>query len=398
MGPHPHSLALRRSQTRYPRAGPRALVSPKPSPMTVADPSPTPPEVSARDKFHCPACGAEANWNPAKQKLICPFCGTESPATLQTRGAATVIVEHPLVEALRNIPDSARGWQAEKISVKCQSCQAISVFDAGKVGDRCAFCGSTALVPYDQVKDVFTPESLLPLKVDEDRARDLIRAWYGRQWLAPNAFSAKALTDTVKGVYLPYWTFDAKASASWTAESGTYYYVRENNQTVQKVRWTPASGSLTHDFDDELVCASRGVDPDKLRRVEPFPTGTLVPYDAGYLAGWTVERYQIDLVAAAERSRQQMQSELESLCARQVPGDTHRDLQVDATYTDQTFKHILAPIWLMTYVYGPKSYQVVVNGVTGSISGSRPWSLIKITLLVIVALILVAIIASLNHR
>jgi Zn finger protein HypA/HybF involved in hydrogenase expression len=364
--------------------------------MGVTDGAASP--TTARDKFHCPACGAEANWNPAKQKLICPFCGTESPATLQMRGAETVIVEHPLVEALRSIPDSARGWQAEKISVRCQSCQAISVFDAGKVGERCAFCGSTALVPYEQVKDVFRPESLLPLKIDEPRARDLIRAWYGRQWLAPNRFSARALTDTVKGVYLPYWTFDADASATWTAEAGTYYYVRENNQNVQKVRWTPASGSLTHVFDDDLVCGSRGVEPGKLRRIEPFPTGTLVPYDPGYLAGWTVERYQIDLVAAAERSRQQMEAAVESLCARQVPGDTYRDLRVDATFTDQTFKHILAPIWLMSYVYGATSYQVVVNGVTGSIAGSRPWSWIKVTLLVITVLILVAIVASLNSK
>src|SRR6266576_2995231 len=100
------------------------------------------PVASARQKFHCPACGAEANWNPAKQALVCPFCGAESPATLQTRGANTVIVEHDLAAALRAIPDSARGWQADKISVRCQSCQAISVFDAAQVGKRCDFCGS----------------------------------------------------------------------------------------------------------------------------------------------------------------------------------------------------------------------------------------------------------------
>jgi Zn finger protein HypA/HybF involved in hydrogenase expression len=351
--------------------------------------------ASARQKFHCPACGAEAIWNPTKQALICPFCGAESPATLTTRGADTIIVEHDLAAALRAIPDSARGWAAIKTSVRCQSCQAISVFDPEHVGKRCEFCGSTALVPYEQVKDAFRPESLLPLKVAEPQARDLIRRWYRRQWLAPNKFSAKALTDTVKGIYLPYWTFDAKADAQWTAESGAYYYVQRNNKRERRVRWTPASGSLTHVFDDALVCASVGVDAAKLRGIEPFPTGTLIPFDPGYLAGWTVERYQIDLVAAAERARERMMEHLRELCAEQVPGDTHRNLVVNATFSDQTFKHILAPVWLLTYVYGAKSFQVVVNGVTGAIAGSRPWSAIKVTLLILF-LLFVFILVSYN--
>jgi Zn finger protein HypA/HybF involved in hydrogenase expression len=353
-------------------------------------------EVDARAKFHCPACGAEAHWNPTKQALICPFCGTESPATLEVRDAETVIVEHDLVAALRGIPDSARGWQAEKTSVRCQSCQAISVFDADKVGKRCDFCGSASLVPYEQVKDAFRPESLLPLKISESDARDRIRAWYSHQWFAPNAFSKRALTDTVHGVYLPYWTFDAKVDATWTAESGTYYYVQQGDKRVRQVRWSPASGELSHAFDDELVCASLGVDASRLRGVEPFPTDTLVPYDAGYLSGWTVERYQIDLVAASTRSRSVMDEKLRELCAGQVPGDTYRNLDVNATYSDQTFKHILAPIWLLTYTYGPKSYQVVVNGITGQMAGSRPWSWIKISLAVLAALIVIWVIAMLS--
>src|SRR4029077_8165367 len=157
--------------------------------------------ATARAKYHCPACGAEANWYPAKQALICPFCGTESPAKLETLSGDTAIVEHDLVEALRTIPDSARGWRAEKTSVKCQSCQAISVLDPDKVGSRCAFCGSAQLVPYTQVKDAFSPESLLPMKLSESQARDAIRGWYKRQWLAPNALNARAMTDTVKGIY-----------------------------------------------------------------------------------------------------------------------------------------------------------------------------------------------------
>lgn len=350
--------------------------------------------ATARQKFQCPACGADAHWNAAKQALVCPFCGTESPATLQRHGVDTVIVEHDLVAALREIPDSARGWRTAKVAVRCQSCQAISVFDPERVGQRCEFCGSAQLVPYEQIKEPFSPESLLPFAVDEGRARDLVRAWYSRQWLAPNNLAKRALTDTVHGIYVPYWTFDAKVHATWSAESGTYYYESVGGKRTQKVRWSYASGELNHAFDDELVAASTGVSATLLRRIEPFPTAALIPYDPGYLAGWTVERYQIDLVNAAARSRAAMDEKVRQLCAADVPGDTHRNLQVASTYSDQRFKHILLPVWLLTFTYGQKAYQVVANGATGTIAGERPWSWIKIALLILVVLLVLYLFQS----
>jgi len=354
--------------------------------------------ATARQKFACPACGAEAHWNPAKHTLSCPFCGTESPATLQTRGADTVIVEHDLVRALRDIPDSQRGWRTDKVSVKCQSCQAISVFDPTRIGQRCEFCGSAQLVPYEQVKEAFSPESLLPFGISDAQARDLVRAWYGRQWFAPNALKKGALTDTVHGIYLPYWTFDAKVHANWTAESGRFYYVKIGNRTEQRVEWTPAAGQLDTAFDDELVAASTGVNPPLLRGIEPFPTDKLIPYDPGYLAGWTVERYQIDLVGAATRSRQTMDFKVRQQCSAEVPGDTQRNLNVQATYTDQTFKHILVPIWLLTYTYRGTSYQVVANGATGKMAGKHPWSWVKILFAILVALFVLWVIAMLKSN
>ena len=241
------------------------------------------------------------------------------------------------------------------------------------------------------MKDAFRPESLLALKVSESQARDRIREWYGSRWLAPNKLRSIALTDTVKGIYLAYWTFDANAYAAWTAESGTYYYVNQGNKRSRRVRWTPASGETSHFFDDQLVPASRGVNSEWLRAIEPFPTDALIPYDAGYLAGWTVERYQIDLVAAATTSKARMESRLRELCAAQIPGDTYRNLNVRATFSEQRFKHILVPVWLLTYVYGAKTYQVVINGVTGAVAGGRPWSWIKITLLILVSLIILVV-------
>jgi hypothetical protein len=360
-------------------------------------------ETAALAKFACPACGGEAVWNPAKQKLVCPFCGTESPAQL---GADGTILEHDLVTALRGLGDDLRGWPSDRREVRCQSCNAISVLDATRQAQTCQFCGSAQLVPYHEAKAALRPESVLPFRVAEAAARDGIRRWYGRLWLAPNALKRRALTDTVKGVYLPYWTFDAKADARWTAEAGHYYYTTEtyveNGQTrtrqVRQIRWEPAAGQLSHVFDDDLVCASVGVDPDLVRGVEPFPTAELKPYDPGFVAGWVVERYQIDLVAAAERAREAMMAKLTALCGAQVPGDTYRNLRVDADWSGQTFKHILAPIWLLSYSYGARKFQCVMNGVTGAIRGQYPKSPWKIALLVLAIIVVFVVVASLQGR
>src|SRR5262245_40749821 len=236
-------------------------------------------QAVAREKFACPACGAEAVWNQAKQALVCQYCGNTSPMEKPPDGTDPV-KEHDLVEALRNLPDEKRGWKSDKISVKCQSCQAISVLDPNRVAQRCEFCGSAQIVPYEQVKPPISPESLLPFTVDQTVVRDSLRKWYGSRWFAPGRLKSSALTDTLRGAYLPYWTFDARVDASWTAQSGYHYYETEsyrdsngNTQTrqVQRTRWQPSSGRLQHFFDDDLICASRGVHANLLRQIEPFP-------------------------------------------------------------------------------------------------------------------------------
>lgn len=359
-------------------------------------------ETAALSKFACPACGGQAVWNPAKQKLICPFCGTESPAKLDVTTGG--IIEHDLVTALRGITDDARGWKADVRQIKCQSCNAISVFDPSRQAQNCEFCGSAQLVPYAESKPAFRPESVLPFSISEVTARDRIRQWFGKLWLAPGALKRRALTDTVKGIYLPYWTFDAQADAQWTAEAGYYYYTTETytengrvqTRQVRNVRWEPAAGQLSHFFDDDLVCASVGVHSGLLRGIEPFPTPTLKPYDPGFVAGWIVERYQIDLVGAAQASRAAMDAKVQVMCAQQIPGDTYRSLNVHTSYSRQTFKHILAPVWLMTYTFGARSFQCVQNGVTGAIQGEYPKSPWKIALIVLAILIVVVIVMSLG--
>ncbi|MEO5712730.1 MAG: zinc ribbon domain-containing protein [Luteolibacter sp.] len=365
-------------------------------------------EVSALRKHPCPECGGDAEWNASKKALACPYCGTIVPWSDGEDPMGAAIVEHDLETALSSVQPEDRGLRAEKKSVKCESCQAISIFDPDRAAQRCDFCGSPSIVPMDDLRDVITPESLLPAVIPSTQVRDQLRQWYGSRWWAPNKLKRAAMTDTLHGIYLPYWTFDAHVDAYWTAEAGYHYYETEtyedsNGRTqtrqVQRTRWEDAAGQLAHFFDDDAVPGTVGVHTGLLRKVEPFPTLTdLKPYEPAYVRGWTVERYQVDLRQASEMSKQQMDATIYQLCSREVPGDTQRNLQVQSDYQGRTFKHVLVPVWLTTYTYGAKSFQVVVNGYTGKMAGEHPLSWVKITLAVLTAIIVIFIIIALNQR
>jgi hypothetical protein len=101
-----------------------------------------------------------------------------------------------------------------------------------------------------------------------------------------------------------------------------------------------------------------------------------------------VEQYQIDLIGAAQESRERMEQKIRAMCASQVPGDTHRNLQVQSEFSGQTFKHVLLPVWLVSYDYGSRSFQVLVNGVTGQVAGEHPWSFWKIFFLILMLALL----------
>jgi predicted RNA-binding Zn-ribbon protein involved in translation (DUF1610 family) len=362
-------------------------------------------EVSALEKHACPACGAQAEWNPTKQKLVCPFCGTESP--YQIDRDAGKVAERDLAGGLRDSAAAEPAWHEQRRSVQCQSCRAIMVYEADRVGQNCEFCGSPALVAYEEIKSPIRPEGVLPFKVDRNRVRDDIRNWWRSKWLAPGRLAKTALVDTVKSLYIPYWTFDARVHCPWDAEAGHYYYVpvegrdskgRRVVRQERRVRWEAASGVIDHTFDDELVPGTTGVDLRLLRQVEPFPTGECVPYDTAFLSGHIVEHYQVALTEASGASEAQMRTKLEQLCARQVPGDTYRNLVIHPVFSARTFKHLLVPIWLLVYMFGSKSYQVVVNGYTGRMAGRYPYSPWKIAFLVLLAIVALIVFVIANQN
>ena len=325
---------------------------------------------SALEKHPCPACGAQAEWNPGKQKLVCPFCGTESPYQVTATGE---IEELDLVRALREMPEDQRGWQTEKRTVQCRSCKAVSVFDPERVGQRCEFCGSPEIVDYEEIKAPIRPQSLLPFRVAEPAVREQIRRWYKSKWLAPGIAQVTragrhrprrlhSILDLRRAGRVPVGSrrgplllHDRDLSRQQGEHADAPGAARPLGARLGRRRALLRRRAGSRDAGD-LACAAASRS-SRFRRRSWWPT------TRSYLSGFVVEHYQIVLLDAATASEESMHQKLEEMCAAQVPGDTHRNLEIHPTFSSRTFKHILVPVWLLTYTYGARIFHVLVNGV-----------------------------------
>jgi hypothetical protein len=313
-------------------------------------------ESVALSKFACPACGGEAHWNPLRQTLVCVSCGTALAVELPKGSPAP----HPLEPALQRVAPAAAD-SPERVAVRCRSCNAVSWFDRGTAADRCSFCGSAAILPLDAGDAADRPDALLPFSIGEDAARELALGWYRKQWLAPNTFRRRAMTDTVKAAYLPFFSFDADASAAWEAGGG--------------------SGAVEQACRRILVCAM-DAPPPRVRAIEPCPAGEWPPYAPAFAAGWAVAPFQMPLAAAVPMAQQRMEEALLKRARDAEPdGNKRKKMRLTGVrYANQAYLRALLPVWRLTYTYFGRPYELVINGATGSAAGDAPTSLIKIAL------------------
>ncbi len=357
--------------------------------------------TTAAAQYRCESCGAPVQWSPEAGALACEFCGGKQAVPV----AQQDIVEYSIDQALNHT--GARGLDRPVRRVRCNQCGAVMDLDPGLVAGRCGFCGTPGVVEVKAETELLRPESVLPFSISKDAAVQSYRSWLHGLWFRPNDLKRRAELKDIQGFYLPFWTYDAHADAWWTAEAGYYYYVTESyndaqgrrqTRQVQKVRWERASGRLSQDFDDVLIYASRGLPRELCQAIEPFPTQELVPYDSRFLVGFGAEEYALDAKEGWQLAQTRMHEDLTRACSAQVPGDTQRNLQVRANFSEARFKHVLLPIWVAAYRYGEESYRFLVNGRTGEVQGTAPWSWVKITLAVLAALLLILVFYTLSGR
>ncbi len=348
----------------------------------------------------CPSCGSQLRYSAKAKKISCDYCGYLEDIDDST----DKVVEQSLSNTMSLVKDYVPEEVGKKV-FDCGSCGAKFMVESDRLKVSCGFCGSTNvnLEAFDH--QCIQPVGIIPFYISRDEATSSFKKWIRRGWFHPSKLKSLAAMEDLHGVYIPFWTYDAKTESEWSGQAGHYYYETEQvrikgrmqTKKVQKVRWHQRSGRLSHFFDDILVAASRGLEQRVVERILPFRLGEVVNFDARLMVGWEAEIYQIEVDEAYHIADLIMDDKIRHMCSAQLGGDTQRNLHVSSSKSGQTFKHIILPIWISSYMYNNKIYHFTINGQTGKVYGNKPISWLKIAILVLIFVLFMVGVWYLRH-
>lgn len=344
----------------------------------------------------CPSCGGVMDFDPATGGLSCPYCGyTEE---IQTREGAESAEELALEDA-----DKVENcdWGAAKKTVICKACGAESVYDALEISAVCPFCGSNQVMEASD-QNTMAPGGVVPFQISDKQASDLFKNWIRHKWFCPKLAKESAKAKNFKGIYLPFWTFDALTKSKYRGEFGRDKVKKKaDGKTQVETTWYSVRGEHEEFFDDELICATTNHSQSMLRGLEPYNTADNKTYRPEYVAGFAAERYAIGIKEAWQMAKTsikfKLQRSIEKRIIKEHNADRVRNLQIDAAFSKLTYKYLLLPVWISSYKYKEKVYQFMVNGQTGKVSGKTPISIPKVIITVAAIIFILILIGMLGQ-
>jgi predicted RNA-binding Zn-ribbon protein involved in translation (DUF1610 family) len=307
-------------------------------------------------------CGACRSYMD-DEDLFCANCGTENPvAASEARQLSHVASHH---------------------SFDCTSCGASMSYDASAQALRCPFCGSTRMEKRDGVRAI-APDGVVPLSISRETAEAALRSWLGTGFWRPSDAASASHIGEMLAVYVPYWVFEADTETMWTADSSPAPRGCRGD-------WYPLSGSNRSKYPGVLVGGSSVLTPNETESIAPFSLSKIVPPNQVDLDNAIVEAFKVPRKLARPLARGAIEMLERQACTTQVPNRI-RNLKVNVRIGAMRGRPLLLPIWILAYRYKHNVYRVLINGETGKLAGSAPFSYGKLSVVVGVAIGVVLIV------
>ena len=273
------------------------------------------------------------------------------------------------------------GSDAEKMrAYSCPSCGAELICEETTAATACPYCGNPTIIP-GQFSGTKKPDLIIPFRFGKEEAIAALKRHYNHKPLLPKAFADNNHIQEIKGVYVPFWLFDAEVEADMTfAATRTHVHTTPNEIITETDHYlVHRQGHLR--FEKIPVDAASKMPDTHMDAIEPYDYEELKPFAMSYLPGFLADKYDVSREDSSQRAQRRCENSAENAIRQTVLGyetctATRRQMRV----TPGDVKYALLPVWLLSTQWNGNNYLFAMNGQTGKLIGDLPMDRKKLVL------------------
>lgn len=330
--------------------------------------------MSVIQEYKCPCCGGAIEFDSKLQKMKCPYCDNEYE--METLASFDEVLSKEQADNMQWDSSAGSEWEdGETDGLRvyvCKSCGGEIVGDDTLGSTACPYCDNPVVLMGQFAGDL-KPDYVIPFKLDKDDAIKALKKHYGGKKLLPKVFSSQNHIEEVKGVYVPFWLFDAEAEANvrYKAAKIRTWSDSRYNYTETSFYSVVRGGSIS--FAQVPVDGSTKMDDALMESIEPFDMSGAVDFRTAYLSGYLADKYDVDSETSITRANERIKKSTEETFRSYVKGyESVTTENSSVNLQNGSAKYALYPVWLLNTTWRGKKYSFAMNGQTGKLVGDLP--------------------------
>ena len=327
-------------------------------------------------EYKCPSCGGALEFNSALQKMKCLYCDNEFDLeTLKALDEAAKITSG----------EDQMNWNIEKgtefssdeagalNTYICKSCGGEIITDETTGATSCPFCGNPVVVA-DKFAGGLKPDFIIPFKLSKEDAKNSLKKHFEGKRLLPKVFKTENHIDEIKGVYVPFWMFDADVNGTVTYDATTVDHWHDSNYDYTRTNHFEVFRQGNVSFTNIPVDASTKMADDLMQSIEPFNFNEAVDFQTAYFAGYLADKYDVSVEESLPKINSRVKTSTED-SFRSTINNIYTSVTPKASFVNVqngSSKYALLPVWILNTTWNGEKFTFAMNGQTGKFVGNLP--------------------------
>ena len=325
-------------------------------------------------EYKCPCCGGAVEFNSSTQNMKCPYCDSEFD--IETLKSYDEQLNNAQLDEMNWDTQAGSEWEnGETDNLKtytCKSCGGEIVGDDTTAATACPYCGNPVVL-MGQFSGDLKPDYVIPFKLDKNVAKAALANHCKGKVLLPKIFKDQNHIDEIKGVYVPFWLFDADVHANLRYKATKVRRWSDSNYNYTETSHFSVFRGGNIGFERVPVDGSSKMPDDLMESIEPYDFKDAVDFQTAYLAGYLADKYDVDAQQSITRANERIKRSTEESFASTVKGYTSVVPEFsNIRLSNSKAKYALYPVWLLNTTYKGQNYLFAMNGQTGKFVGDLP--------------------------